>query len=120
AALSRKSLPRMTAVTVSPRTKWLAIGGGALAALALGILIAFGLTRSDKPQSVTKGGETPRTTPTTPIPPDRPTDLPVPPLTATLGEVPAPSADRLYVARGPKAADRTDVFATLAAAVAKA
>ena len=47
-------------------------------------------------------------------------DVPVPSPAPISSDIPAPSTDRLYVARGPKAADRHDVFATLAAAVAKA
>ncbi|HEY1375865.1 MAG TPA: protein kinase, partial [Gemmataceae bacterium] len=127
ASMSRKSLPRMPAprfslAGLSPRNKWLVIGGGSAAGLLVLILLIVWLIPSGKPPA-NKGGDAPRANvplPSSSVPPTRPTELPVPPPTAVADVLPPPSPDRLYVARGPKATGRSDAYETLHNALAKA
>ncbi len=128
---SRKYLPRMAASRfslafldgLSPRAKWLAIGGSA-AALLVVALLTYWLTRSSGPSSVPRNGEGPRAVtvaPATATPPDRPKTQPAPPpATAAADSLPPPTPDRVYVANGPKASGRADAFGTLREALEKA
>lgn len=109
--------------TVSPaQSKWLAIGGGALAGVLVLSALTYWLTRSpDKPtQSGGAGAVTRHTTPAT-HPATPPKGLPIPPATSP-SDLPPRTAEQLYVTRNPQpsAPSRGDVFPSLSAALAKA
>jgi serine/threonine protein kinase len=118
-SLSRKSMPRMPIALPWYKKRSIVVGGGSAAVLiiALGLYWLFHTPSNPEPPSnpppVAKGHETQPTQPSTP------NNLPVPPVTSS-GDLPPPTAGRWYVAGGPSATGRTDVFPTLAAAIEKA
>jgi serine/threonine protein kinase len=121
-SVSRKSLPRIAVAELPGWVKWASVGGGALAILALGIGIAYWLTRPEKPEPVARTGDAgtvPITSPPSVTPPDRAKDKAKTQPPVAPGDIPAPSGGQWYVARGGRAG-RADVLGTLAEAVAKA